>query len=137
MGLDPTMWGPKAWFFLHSITLNYPDNPTEEQKQKYKTFFESLSDVLPCPGCSEHYKQNINNNPIQLDNKKSLMKWLIGVHNEVNKSIGKKIMEYEDVIKYYRDVYEGQTENTMYIIFSIIVVICIFVFAYLKFKKKI
>ena len=123
--------------FLHSITLNYPENPTEEQKQTYKTFFESLSGVLPCPGCSEHYKQHFNKYPIQLDNKNSLTKWLMQIHNEVNKSIGKNIMNINDVIKYYQDVYEGKSENTMYIIFSIIVVICIFVFAYLKFIRKI
>ena len=30
--MDPLIWGPHAWFFLHSITLVYPDNPSEQEK---------------------------------------------------------------------------------------------------------
>ena len=37
--MDPKVWGPNAWIFLHSITMNYPKNPTNEDKEKYRTFF--------------------------------------------------------------------------------------------------
>ena len=37
--MEPNIWGPHAWLFLHTITLNFPDNPTKEEKEKYKQFF--------------------------------------------------------------------------------------------------
>ena len=36
--MDPEIWGPSAWIFLHTITLNYPNNPTIYDKQNYKNF---------------------------------------------------------------------------------------------------
>ena len=32
---NPEIWGPGAWLFLHTITLNYPTNPTFEDKENY------------------------------------------------------------------------------------------------------
>ena len=58
--MEPKIWGEHAWIFLHTITLNFPENPTFEDKHNYKTFFESLKYILPCPTCREHYKENIN-----------------------------------------------------------------------------
>ena len=58
--MDPNYWGPKAWFFLHSITANYPINPTSRDKNIYKSFFISLKDVLPCSVCQENYKKHLS-----------------------------------------------------------------------------
>jgi len=30
--LNPNIWGPKTWFFIDSIILSYPDNPSNEDK---------------------------------------------------------------------------------------------------------
>ena len=37
--MDPEVWGPHGWYFLHSITLAYPDNPTDDDKTYHKNFF--------------------------------------------------------------------------------------------------
>ena len=29
MNLNPQIWGSHYWFFLHTITLNYPDHPND------------------------------------------------------------------------------------------------------------
>ena len=86
--MEPKIWGPSAWIFLHSVTLNYPDNPSSQHKENYKKFFESLGDVLPCPTCKKHYKENIIKNPIRLDSKDNLTKWLIDNQNENGQSKG-------------------------------------------------
>ena len=26
--MEPNIWGPGAWTFLHSITFQYPENPS-------------------------------------------------------------------------------------------------------------
>ena len=109
MGLDPNIWGPQAWFFLHSIALTYPESPTEIQKQNYKTFFESLQNVLPCLGCQNHYSNNLKDTPIgdNLDDNKKLNKWLIEMHNKVNKLNNKPTMEYKEYLDYYKNIYSN------------------------------
>ena len=27
--LDPAVWGPHFWFFLHTLALTYPNHPNE------------------------------------------------------------------------------------------------------------
>ena len=44
-------WGPGGWAFMHTITFNYPLNPTDDDKQHYKNFFQSLKYILPCNYC--------------------------------------------------------------------------------------
>ena len=44
------IWGPPAWTFLHTITFNYPENPTNREKHNYFNFqiIQQLKD--------EHFK---------------------------------------------------------------------------------
>jgi len=96
--IGPDTWGPVVWHALHYITLGYPDNPTEDKKQKYKQFFTLLSDVLPCSICANHYSENLLKMPLNdqvLANKESLIKWLIDIHNVVNEMNKKPIIQYE------------------------------------------
>ena len=57
--MNPGIWGPHCWIFLHSITLSYPNYPTFQDKQKTKDFFNNLGDILPCMECRRNYKKNI------------------------------------------------------------------------------
>ena len=40
-----------------------------------------------------------------LDNKQSLFKYTIDLHNQVNKSLGKKIYTYDEVVQIYKEHY--------------------------------
>ena len=105
--MDPTVWGPRLWFVIHTIALNYPDNPSYDQKRIHEDFFNSLVFLIPCDKCRIHYRQHINNNPVvnHLKNSDTLFRYTIDLHNEVNKSLGKKIYSYEEVAKIYRNHY--------------------------------
>ena len=74
--MEPEIWGPGAWTFLHTITLNYPQNPSEDDKQNHKDFFHNLKNVIPCPNCKEHYNINLQKYPIDvnLESKEKLVK---------------------------------------------------------------
>jgi len=106
--MNQNIWGPHLWFSLHSITFNYPLKPTMEDKNNYKNFFLNLQEVIPCSVCKKNYKRHLNEHPIEdyLDNRKSLVYWLIDMHNMVNVEIGKKLLSYDIVIKKYEDVYQ-------------------------------
>ena len=111
--MNPKIWGPSAWIFLHSVTFNYPDNPTEEIKNKYKVFFESLQFVLPCENCQNNYKKKLVKyelSPEVLKNKKALIEWLIDIHNEVNKSNNQPSLTYKEVIQKYITLYTSDNQ---------------------------
>jgi hypothetical protein len=100
--IGPTRFGPSLWQGLHYITLGYPDNPTNDKKQKYKAFFLLLRDTLPCSICAEHYAENLKKMPLSdkvLESKENLVKWLIDFHNVVNEMKGKPVIPYEKARK--------------------------------------
>ena len=105
--MDPDIWGPHAWMFLHSVTLAYPENPTDIDKTNFEMFFNSLQPVIPCKKCSDNYKIHIEQDPISnhLNNKENLVKWLINLHNKVNRLNGKKDYTYEEAINHYKSLY--------------------------------
>jgi hypothetical protein len=95
MGVSPKHWGREGWKFIHWVALTYPHKPTEKDKKNYLRFFESLQDVLPCPICAEHFKQNMKDHPINLESNKQLFNWTVEMHNLVNKQNGKKTLTFD------------------------------------------
>ena len=111
--MNPEVWGPPAWTFLHSVTLAYPDNPSDIDKSNYENFFNTLQPILPCAKCSQNYMRHLQEDPISnhLDNKNSLVNWLINVHNKVNKSNNKRELTYNEVMNHYKLLYNGNLTN--------------------------
>jgi hypothetical protein len=87
MHLPPIVWGPFFWHTMHIVALGYAKHPTYTDKKCAKEFYESLTFLIPCSVCREHYKEHFVNNPITpfLDSKEDLLKWTIDIHNKVNK----------------------------------------------------
>jgi len=107
--LDSEIWGSKGWFFLDSVALGYPDNPTEEDKQQYKNFFYAFTTVVPCNKCRYHFKQFIDKYPLNskiLKSKDNLILWILTAHNNVNKINGKKPIILDEFYKYYNKIYK-------------------------------
>ena len=87
--MDTLFWGPDCWKLLHNITQNYPINPTNYNKQKYKIFFNSIHSIYLCIRCRISFKIFIKELPIDncLDTKIPLCKWLYLIHNKVNNKL--------------------------------------------------
>ena len=116
--MNQNIWGPHLWFSLHTMSFNYPLKPNFEDKQYYKDFFTNLQHVIPCSVCKKNYIRHLKEHPINnyLDNRSTLVYWVIDMHNMVNGEIGKKILSYEVVIKKYEEVYKKKiilNENTI------------------------
>ena len=105
--MNQNIWGSTLWFSLHTITMNYPNNPTYAEKKDYKNFFISLEYVIPCSVCRKNYQRHLKEHPIDnhLDSRRKLVYWLIDIHNMVNAEIGKKNMSYKNVIDKYEKIY--------------------------------
>ena len=110
---DPRVWGPHAWDFMLSVAMTYPDDPDQQIANNYKNFYYSLADVLPCVVCREHYKQNIRDLPIDdyLGNSKLLSKWVVKIHNIVNRITKKRIVGYEEALKLFVKNNKNRIEN--------------------------
>lgn len=137
--MDPNVWGPGAWTFLHSVTLNYPKKPNYLDKQRYSQFFHNLQFVLPCPICQEHYQSNVRNNPIKLDSRDELVAWLVDIHNQVNRKNGKKMWSLNEFYKKYQQMYAVDSQKTNYnrlVVCVIIILLIVILFMFLRGKKQ-
>ena len=117
--MNPKIWGPSGWLFIHSIALNYPDKPNKNEQEAIQQFLKSLAHLLPCKTCSELYKKDL---PIiekemslitASQNKTNLVKWVNLMHNQVNKNINKKTYTHEEYNKYYNNLYNETKQLNM------------------------
>lgn len=131
--MDPKWWGPHCWFFIHSVTLGYPNNPTEADKQNFKQFFESLGKVLPCIKCRNNYKQHLAKLPLDdnvMSSRDKLVKWLIDVHNEVNISTQKSPMSYETAVEAFAAM-PNQDIGTVTLVIIVLIIIFLIMLPYI------
>ena len=108
-GLMTKIWGPHMWISIHSTTFGYPVNPTEDQKEQYKTFLTYLGYVLPCIFCRQSYQFFITDGDTKLDNnalesRNTLTKWGFNIHNKVNKKLN---VNYETTYEEMCELYES------------------------------
>ena len=158
MQLGPSIWGPHLWKALHMISLGYPNEPNEEQKKNYRTFFEKFYQVIPCSICSNNYKNHLKELPITNDtmkNQENLIKWVIDIHNIVNKEQEKPIIEHDDALLLIfnnfdnshkhltqnkeiignKEIIENK-KNTSYTLLSLIIIFFILISIAIVYKKN-
>ena len=90
---------------LHTISFNYPVNPTEEQKNNYRIYILSLQNVLPCGACRKNLSNNLKNYPLTMNhmkNRNSFSRYIYNLHEIVNEMLDKKSgLSYCDVRERY------------------------------------
>lgn len=92
-GILPKIWGPSLWHFLHTISFNYPVNPTDEHKINYYNFILSLKNILPCGKCRENLEKNLKILPLTIDdmkNRYTFSLYIYNLHETVNNMLNKK-----------------------------------------------
>jgi hypothetical protein len=104
-GMLTTVWGPGMWHFLHTMSFNYPVEPTQEQKIYYRNFIINLKNVLPCKYCRINLTKNLKQHPLKINdmkNRETFSKYVYSLHELVNKMLGKKSgLSYDDVRERY------------------------------------
>jgi hypothetical protein len=105
-GMMTSIWGPPMWHLLHTISFNYPVEPTKEQKIYYYNFYSNLKNILPCRYCRDNLVNNFKKMPLNksvFKNRDTLSRYIYLLHETVNEMLGKKSnLTYEMV----RDRYE-------------------------------
>ena len=104
--LDPKVWGPHYWFFIHSVAMTYPHHPNAVTKKKYYEFIQNLPLFLPVEEISSEFSKLIDKYPITpyLDNRDSFIRWTHFIHNKINQKLEKPQISLNDFyIKYYEE----------------------------------
>ena len=104
-GMLTTVWGPSMWHYLHTMSFNYPIQPTLEDKKHYRDFMLNLQYVLPCKYCRQNLKNNYKIFPVTMSvmaSRDSFSRYVYKLHEMVNKLLKKKSgLSYCDVRERY------------------------------------
>jgi len=91
-GFMTSVWGPCIWLFLHTMSFNYPNKPTVEDKHHYRDFVLQLQHILPCGKCRTNLTKNLKKLPLtdeHLENRDSFSRYIYTLHEVVNKMLKK------------------------------------------------
>ena len=88
--LDPAVWGPPFWFFLHTVAHTYPEIPNVVTKRKYYDLIQNLPLFLPDAEIGGHFSKLLDLYPVSpyLDSRDSFLRWMHFIHNKVNVKLG-------------------------------------------------
>lgn len=104
-GMLTSVWGPSMWHYLHTMSFNYPVNPTEDDKKNYMNFVLMLEKVLPCKYCRMNLTTNFKNLPLtmaSMKNRETFSRYIYDLHELVNTMLKKKSgLSYCDVRERY------------------------------------
>jgi len=139
--LDPAIWGPKFWFFIQTIALQYPNKANDVIKKKYFTFFTDMEVFLPNLDTKKTYIKMLNDYPLSpyLDSRISLLKWVNFIHNKYNILLNKEPVELYKGLDMYYNLYntnefdefkmKKKREKQIYIsLIAILSFVCIYLY---------
>ena len=99
--LDPEIWGPHFWGFLHTVAMTYPKHPNAITKKKYYDFVQSIPLFIPVEQMSTDFSKLLEQYPVTpyLDNKESFIRWMWYIHNKVNDKLEKPRISLNEVYR--------------------------------------
>ena len=115
--LDPKIWGPHYWFFLHTVAMTYPHHPNAITKKKYYELIQSFPLFIPVESMSSNFHKLLQSYPVSpyLDNRESFIKWVHYIHNKINEQLEKPQIPLKDFyIHYYENYKPAKVKITYY-----------------------
>lgn len=104
--LDPNVWGPHFWFFLHTLAMSYPHHPNAVTKKKYYEMIQNLPLFIPVELIGNDFNKLLDEYPVTayLDSRESFIKWMHFIHNKINEKLNKPKINLNDFyLKYYEE----------------------------------
>ncbi|KAH7883249.1 ERV/ALR sulfhydryl oxidase domain-containing protein [Phlebopus sp. FC_14] len=81
--------GRATWKLLHTMTLRYPENPTQDERDAFTSYIYLTSRLYPCGECAAEFQELLKRFPPQTSSRRAASLWLCSVHNEVNARLRK------------------------------------------------
>ncbi|KIL00880.1 hypothetical protein PAXRUDRAFT_128869, partial [Paxillus rubicundulus Ve08.2h10] len=85
--------GRATWKLLHTMTLRYPENPTQDERQALEAYMYLTSRLYPCGECASEFQELLKKFPPQTSSRRAASLWLCSVHNEVNDRLEKPLFD--------------------------------------------
>ena len=106
--MDPTIWGPSYWFFLHNVAFHYPKHPTTIQKKIHYRLIHNFHEFLPNHTIAGLFVKMIEKYPVEpyLDTQKDFIKWMHFIHNKVNIRLDKPTITLQEHYQQFHEAYE-------------------------------
>ena len=86
-------WGPLGWMTLHSISVCYPELPSDADKAILIRFLERFQETISCPQCKKHFSTMFANykqvHPEWANTRFDLFLMICRIHNTVNLRLDK------------------------------------------------
>jgi len=104
--LDPKIWGPHYWFFLHTVAYTYPEFPTNVTKRKYYDLIQNMPLFIPDESMGNKMAGMLDKYPVSpyLDSRESFIRWVHFLHNKINVHLDKEeITAYQALDRYYHE----------------------------------
>jgi len=120
--MDPSAWGPHAWFMIESSIIHMPE---DADISRFVDFLTNLQYILPCKGCRDNYADHLKDKPPPKTTKNDLVDWVINLHNEVREYQGKPKRTKDDVIQYYTK--KPEMSSWVLLIALVVLIVLIFV----------
>ena len=101
-GMLTNVWGPAMWHYLHTMSFNYPVNPTKKDIKHYSDFILNLQYVLPCGKCRKNLTENLKKLPLKskdMISRTTFSKYIFDLHQLINTMLGKKSHLTYDTIR--------------------------------------
>lgn len=138
--LDPDIWGPHFWFFLHTIAFIYPHHPNSSTKRKYYDLMHNLPLFLPNQSIGKYFSNLLDEYPVTayLDSRESFVRWIHFIHNKINKKVEKPTISLNEFYYRYYEEYKPKDlklkeyyrwkEKIIYFILLLLIVLFIVIF---------
>lgn len=98
------------WTSLHttSFHIDQQANDNVDAQQAFIDYVNSIYLLLPCLNCAEHVTTYLGNNPLPTPGTYSstsfpFARWVVALHNDVNRRQGKPVVAFETVRAHYVD----------------------------------
>ncbi|KAH9966280.1 ERV/ALR sulfhydryl oxidase domain-containing protein [Russula compacta] len=85
--------GRAAWKLLHTMTIRYPEHPTDDEREALSSYLHLTSRLYPCGECAAEFQQLLELYPPQTSSRLSASAWLCFIHNKVNERLNKPIFD--------------------------------------------
>lgn len=92
--------GPHYWKVLFSMASKYADYPTRSEKISMQNWLKTTISNFPCERCVKHSFEYIRDNPINVESRKDLIKWICSLKNHANEDEHKPTIDCE---QYFQD----------------------------------
>jgi len=117
-----SIWGPLGWMTLHSISANYPEQPSESDKLILKRYLSLFIETITCPTCKGHFGSMYNSYVVRFprwaDSRADLFLFVCRAHNTVNMRLDKhrlpSVSECVTALRYAARVTDPATYRAQY-----------------------